>query len=225
MVEVQEKAFQIQYLAYSEKVIPKAEAHDRRVGRRGENMEKYVDCHNCQNQYDCERTYLGGCTDGKEWEQEEKKMIDEEIVKALEHCATENTCKGCVKYNKETTIDYFKCMRDTRKNVVDLFHRLQANNAEQKAEIERLTEEKDKYQTKWHRAYMNELNLQKQVDELKEEKLSAVCDLNMRIVELDNELKQAVKDTAKEILKKVKSLMKKNSWFNLKSIPIIVLDF
>ena len=33
--------------------------------------------------------------------------------------------------------------------------------------------------------------LQKQVDELKEEKLSAICDLNMRIVELDNELKQA----------------------------------
>lgn len=58
----------------------------------------------------------------------EKKLTDEEIVKALEHCATENTCRGCVKYNGETKIDYFKCMRDTRKNVVDLFHRLQAEN-------------------------------------------------------------------------------------------------
>ena len=28
---------------------------------------KYVDCHNCKNIYDCERTYLGGCTDGEEW--------------------------------------------------------------------------------------------------------------------------------------------------------------
>ena len=29
---------------------------------------KYVDCHKCQYMYDCEYTYLGGCTDGKEWE-------------------------------------------------------------------------------------------------------------------------------------------------------------
>ena len=36
-------------------------------------MEKYVECHNCKEQYDCERTYLGGCTDGKEWE--EKPLI------------------------------------------------------------------------------------------------------------------------------------------------------
>ena len=72
--------------------------------------------------------------------------------------------------------------------------------------------------------------LQKQVNELTKEKLDTVCDLNMRIVELDNELKQSktllefreetikyledaniryakalenkVKDTAKEILDK-----------------------
>ena len=30
-------------------------------------MNKYVECQNCKYQYDCERTYLGGCTDGKEW--------------------------------------------------------------------------------------------------------------------------------------------------------------
>lgn len=29
---------------------------------------RYVDCHNCKYMYDCERTYLGGCTDGEEWE-------------------------------------------------------------------------------------------------------------------------------------------------------------
>lgn len=38
-------------------------------------MGKYIDCKDCQNQYDCERTYLGGCTDGKEFE-EEKKVLD-----------------------------------------------------------------------------------------------------------------------------------------------------
>ena len=151
---------------------------------------------------------------------EEKKLTDEEVVKALEHCATENTCRGCVKYNGATTIDYFKCMRDTRKKVVDLFRRLQAENAEGKArikeltriaeyqqqsnierwaiiqekdkEIKRLTEEKDKYQKKWHTAYMNELDLQRQVDELKvylpSEKVGS---------------KQAVKDTAKEILTEI----------------------
>lgn len=35
-------------------------------------MSKYVECQNCKYQYDCERTYLGGCTDGKEWEEEDE---------------------------------------------------------------------------------------------------------------------------------------------------------
>ena len=33
---------------------------------------KYVECFNCQYMYDCERTYLGGCTDGKEWSEDEE---------------------------------------------------------------------------------------------------------------------------------------------------------
>ena len=32
--------------------------------------DKYVECKDCKEQYDCERTYLGGCTDGKKWEEE-----------------------------------------------------------------------------------------------------------------------------------------------------------
>lgn len=36
-------------------------------------MFKYVDCHNCKNMCDCERTYLGGCTDGEELEETEKE--------------------------------------------------------------------------------------------------------------------------------------------------------
>ena len=66
------------------------------------------------------------------------------------------------------------------------------------AENERLTEEKDKYQTKWQTAYMNELDLQKQVDEL--EKWLGMKE--HRIGMLENNLKQAVKDTAKEILQR-----------------------
>ena len=34
-------------------------------------MSKYVECQNCKYQYDCERTYLGGCTDGEEWSEDE----------------------------------------------------------------------------------------------------------------------------------------------------------
>ena len=76
---------------------------------------------------------------------EEKKLTDEEIVKALEHCATENTCRGCVKHNGEPTIDYFKCIRDTRKKVVDLIHRLQSENKTLKAELCKECEEHSDY--------------------------------------------------------------------------------
>lgn len=31
------------------------------------NNCKLVECNNCKHQYDCERTYLGQCTDGEEW--------------------------------------------------------------------------------------------------------------------------------------------------------------
>lgn len=36
-------------------------------------MEKYIECINCKYMYDCERTYLGGCMDGKEWSEEEEE--------------------------------------------------------------------------------------------------------------------------------------------------------
>lgn len=35
------------------------------------SLEEYkgvVECNDCKNVYDCERTYLGGCTDGEKWE-------------------------------------------------------------------------------------------------------------------------------------------------------------
>ena len=41
-------------------------------------MGKYIECHNCKYQYDCDRTYLGGCTDCEEWGEEEEKEDDDE---------------------------------------------------------------------------------------------------------------------------------------------------
>lgn len=32
---------------------------------------KFIECFNCKYQYDCERTYLDGCTDGEEWDEKE----------------------------------------------------------------------------------------------------------------------------------------------------------
>jgi hypothetical protein len=38
---------------------------------------KFVKCYECKNAWDCERNYLGGCTDGEEWN-EEKESNDEQ---------------------------------------------------------------------------------------------------------------------------------------------------
>lgn len=128
---------------------------------------------------------------------DKKEPTDEEIVKALEHCATENTCRGCVKYNEETTIDYFKCMRDTRKNVVDLFHRLQAKNAEQKAEIERLTSLYDG-QTAFMTSRIGDLpltveGLRKAVDEI-----SRLLIVQTELQELNSKYYNEAKDLRRE---------------------------
>ena len=32
----------------------------------GENH--YIECHECKHKFDCERTYLHGCTDGEKWD-------------------------------------------------------------------------------------------------------------------------------------------------------------
>ena len=33
-------------------------------------MRKYIDCCHCKEECDCDRTFLGGCCDGKTWEDE-----------------------------------------------------------------------------------------------------------------------------------------------------------
>ena len=94
---------------------------------------------------------------------EEKKLTDEEIVQVLECCIKEEhkDCPQCGEF-----VSQFDCMRNVISNALDLIRRLQADNiqlkwnyidlkeryvkvldlnekviAQQKAEIERLTEE------------------------------------------------------------------------------------
>lgn len=36
-----------------------------------DDPDQLVDCYDCKHMYDCERTYLGACTDGEEWSEED----------------------------------------------------------------------------------------------------------------------------------------------------------
>lgn len=152
---------------------------------------------------------------------QEKKLTDEEIVKALDNCVNgdyKTKCKGCP-YDEKA--DYCKVMdRDT----LDLIHRLQSENEaqrkiieyqdglpdlveQQKAEIERLTKElqlKTKEFELTEKALIKNVSenieLQKQVDELKERaKIDLANEKNWGKIQT----KQAVKDTAKEILEDI----------------------
>lgn len=155
---------------------------------------------------------------------EEKKLTDEEIIKALECCIEDNLCKACVLYTDAG------CIKKRNVKTLDLIHRLQERvfdyenlekhakklefeNVEQKAEIERLTEEIDQRREMMHRMdcnYATELqknaDFKKQVDELTEQlrKLKlAHTSLCEECADYCPRVPQAVKDTAKEILQEL----------------------
>ena len=55
-------------------IISKREAVENRYGEKCyikryslEEAKDFVDCRDCKNMYHCEKTYLGGCTDGEVW--------------------------------------------------------------------------------------------------------------------------------------------------------------
>ena len=106
----------------------------------------------------------------------EKKLTDEEIVKAFEHCNKSLPHDKCLlaEQHKE---DWVTCQSKCGRMIIDLIHRLQDEN-------KRLTEEK--------------AELQKQVDEL--EDICLDCPYKLKFDEIE---KQAVKDTAKEICLKI----------------------
>jgi hypothetical protein len=152
---------------------------------------------------------------------EEKKLTDEEIVKALECCANRESCIGyeCCLYSGQHTA----CVEMG----IDIIHSLQADNERLKEqcskssykdswknkffkaqeEIERLTEDcESAYAVLEAQRHLIDLikkdkaELQKQVDELK-----TFIDFKTANVMCDKCKQQAVKDTAKEILSEVNS--------------------
>ena len=115
-----------------------------------------------------------------------------------------------IAYMKRNKFDEMVVDREDMQNYLDLIHRLQSDNAEQKAEIERLTEREKFLENAWHTSIEHtetverglkasearSTELQKQVDELKRE--------NAKVISFNDALyrekEQAVKDTAKDIL-------------------------
>ena len=160
---------------------------------------------------------------------EEKKLTDEEIVKALENCnngltdMNRHSCDTCPYREIES------CGKAQMTDCLDLIHRLQAEIerlakvemdliskiADKSAEIERLTEEIDQRREMMHRMdcnYATELHknaeLQKQVDELEEENEKAYeierANIQAEIAEAGTSCHwckaKTEKDTAKDIL-------------------------
>ena len=172
---------------------------------------------------------------------EEKKLTDEEIVKALD-CCTKDDCFDCP--YKVRKIDCVKRKR-SEKDTLDLIHRLQGTIAEyerkledgelvskewhdeqvlhDKEEIERLKASSKFIVTKGGRNYgkiahfkivdydrlkAENAELQKQVDELKKSQVMHIHVDEQFKKECEYEIKQAVKDTAKDLL------IEFNEWIN-----------
>jgi predicted RNase H-like nuclease (RuvC/YqgF family) len=136
---------------------------------------------------------------------EEKKLTDEEIVKALECCVEVGRCGECPYHiNKIDCVPYQRIEKDS----LDLIHRLQSENAKQKAEIERLTKEKSFATRKMMESKAKAVELQKQVDELTEAgneavrsftRMETLYKVKCKELEISEEkARQAVKDTAKK---------------------------
>ena len=144
---------------------------------------------------------------------EEKKLTDEEIIEALYECEREEI----VFYRYTDGINVYH--KHISELAIDLIHRLQEENeglksvnswlldrckikdgeiSEQKAEIERLTEEKKTL------VWLNQ-DLKKQVDELTEKLGKVLSTVGIDEYQQSKAVEQAVKDTAKEILQWLKA--------------------
>lgn len=80
---------------------------------------EYVECSNCKNKSDCERTYLGGCTDGERVESYDFLILrkkDKELYYSLvKHCKNVIECPN----EKERQIACSYCrMEEVRKRTV-----------------------------------------------------------------------------------------------------------
>ena len=141
---------------------------------------------------------------------EEKKLTDEEVIKALDICYTSPCCTNECPYFNKNGRNF--CVEN--KALYKDMKRIVQEHAEQKAEIERLTE-KNVELLKTINA-INDLNiklhngsidLKKQVNELTEDRnkqrklyVKEFAEHANHLGEFEKIKQQAVKDTAKEIL-------------------------
>ena len=141
---------------------------------------------------------------------EEKKLTDEEIVKALECCNREEVdCENCP-YHKKNITCYVAWCEDT----LDLIHRLQAENEELKSpkfaswklKFFRLKEERENIQAVIFGLEEDKRLLQNQVDELKAENTELYKEHTTLIAGSILERKNIAKDTAKEILNDLRNI-------------------
>lgn len=134
---------------------------------------------------------------------EEKKLTDEEIVKALDCCAVGRKCGECPYFIKK--ID---CLLGQRieSDLLDLIHRLQSELSKElaeheeftkkaNAEIERLTEENEYLDGCAKQFFADYKKCEVELSEKEDKCLD--CPYQLKFNEIE---KQAVKNTAKEIL-------------------------
>lgn len=128
---------------------------------------------------------------------EEKKLTDEEIVKSLECCAGLGRCTQCPYFIKG--ID---CVNEQshEKDILDFVNSLQSENAEQKAEIEKLHTLTDLQEADVNKLFENNMGLRKEI-----ERLTTRCEIaegtkhRLTIFDRIEIHDKAVKKTAREI--------------------------
>lgn len=138
----------------------------------------------------------------------EKMLTDEEIVKALQCCDSEEVdCKNCPYHKKKMLCFYTRCS-----DTLDFIRRLQqrvsileADNDDYKMKIA----ENELVSIDWHNEQVEHLEeenaeLQKQVDELKVEmhKIESLANETYMLA-FEEGSQKAVKDTAKEIFETI----------------------
>ena len=144
-------------------------------------MGKYVECQNCQEQYDCERTYLGGCTDGKEWE--EKTLLsksDKEFYFALM-----TNCKKVIE----------KCPNIEERRLACEYCRFEQVRKKAVEEYERKIEDGELVSKDWHDEQV--LHAENEIEELKKDYIELDLECRELRTELDKELAEHEEFTKK----------------------------
>lgn len=116
---------------------------------------------------------------------EEKKLTDEEIVKALEHCSNNRSCEYCY-HNDEVGSGEIVCRGRLMQKGLDLIHRLQGENKELRTESDIMVAE--------HLAFVK---LAKKADEQQKAEIEKLkC--NTKLDSWKNKFLNALKENAEQ---------------------------